>query len=78
MSDPFESPELRRLVFRALANAAENGYELDESNSAEAIDLMDTDADVEAFIEAHYNDDTSSGVEAVAELVRRWREGARE
>ena len=77
MSDP-GSPELRRLVFRALANAAENGYELDESNAAEAIDLMDTDADVEAFCEAHYSDGIHEGVEVVAELVRQWREGARE
>lgn len=72
------TPELRRLVFRALANAAENGYELDESNSAEAIDLMDTDADVEAYCEAHLDDGPAEAVAIIAELVREWREGARE
>jgi len=83
--DPYEvaleivenSKKLRRLVFRALENAATNGYELDESNEAEAIDLMDTDADVEAYVERWFNVDTRDGVDTVTALVAEWRAGAR-
>lgn len=67
---------LRQLVFRALANAEENGYILDDDDTQEAIDLMDTDSDVEAFCLQEYSEGLDE-VEAVAALVAEWRAGAR-
>jgi len=71
------SSKLRRLVFTALANAATNGYELEPTDEAEAIDLMDTDANVEAYVERWFNVDTRDGIDAVTALVAEWRAGAR-
>lgn len=73
--DPADHPTLRRLVLAALARTVENGYPLDPDDRAEAIDLMDTDADVEAYAtEMPVIDDA---IDLVTGFVAEYRAGAR-
>lgn len=67
--------DLRTLVLRACANAVENGYPLDDDNEQEAIDILDTDADVAALVPDW--DEIDEPVAEVARHVAEYKAGAR-
>jgi hypothetical protein len=69
--------DLRQLVLQACANSAENGYQLDDSDEQEAIEILDQDSDIAELCLKTFGDDTDAGIEAVAGHVAEYRAGAR-
>ncbi len=68
-------PELRDLVRNALDRTIENGYQgwlSQESTLNIAVDLADSDADVEAHLTHHGGDDPQFLEKNVVPLVDEW------
>lgn len=68
---------LRKAVFEALDNAAENGYKVDESSIFEARELIECDATVEELLGLDSapidTQPTSAQVIIVASYVEDWK-----
>lgn len=68
--------ELKGLVFVSLANAVENGLEIEMMNDpveVVATDCLDYDYDIEMFAERVAPEDHPDLIENVSELIEEWR-----
>ena len=68
---------IRRLVFEALDNALENGYDnvLTENSEQTATDLLDYDADIEGWAETKHPKDHPAAIPEVSTIVQEYRAG---
>lgn len=57
-------PTLKDYVFAALTNAVVNGYDIEIDDTAQALDLLAYDADIEA---------SEASEEEVAKFVAEWK-----